>query len=95
VISDVDNAIEIIIEGGNRPRLSVPSRFFEIELPETGGFIHHRFLLPTQAHIFVMDDLGVEGCAQIMLELPKHKWQPLPAFSRTLPTFSRISGWRM
>lgn len=82
------NAVELTIEGGNQPRLSVPSRLVEIDLPATGGLISHGFLLPTQAHILVIDDLGKESSHQLLLEPPEHVW-------RVLPEFAQLTGWRI
>lgn len=83
-----DSAIEIAIEGGNQPRLSIPARSVEIDLPDTGGFVSHGFLMPTQAELVVMDDLGVERQIQFLLKPPEHRW-------RDLPTFSQINEWRI
>jgi hypothetical protein len=88
VVAQADSAIEITIEGGNQPRLSVPARSVEIELPDTGGVISHGFLLPTQAQIVVLDDQGVEQQTQFLLKPPEHQWQQLP-------TFSHLSAWRI
>jgi hypothetical protein len=88
VVAQADSAIEITIEGGNQPRLSVPARSVEIELPDTGGVISHGFLLPTQAQIVVLDDQGVEQQTQFLLKPPEHQWQQLP-------TFSQLSAWRI
>lgn len=88
VVAQANSAIEIAIEGGNQPRLSVPARSVEIELPDTGGFISHGFLLPTQAQISVFDDQGVERQTQFLLAPAEHQWQQLP-------TLSQLSGWRM
>lgn len=88
VVAQADSAIEITIEGGNQPRLSVPSRSVEIDLPDMGGVISHGFLLPTQAQIVVLDDQGVEQQTQFLLKPPEHIW-------RELPTFSQLGGWRM
>lgn len=88
VVAQADSAIEITIKGGNQPRLSVPARSVEIELPDTGGVISHGFLLPTQAQIVVLDDQGVEQQTQFLLKPPEHQWQQLP-------TFSQLSAWRI
>lgn len=85
---ELGNAVELTIEGGNQSRLSVPSRLVEIDLPATGGLISHGFLLPTQAHILVVDDLGMETSHQLVLEPPEHSW-------RALPAFTQLSGWRI
>lgn len=83
-----DSAIEITIEGGSQPRLSIPVRSVEMDLPDTGGFVSHGFLMPTQAQIVAIDDLGIERQIQFLLKPPEHKW-------RDLPTFSQLGDWRM
>ena len=88
VVAQADSAIEITIEGGYQPRLTIPARSVEIELPDSGGLISHGFLLPTQALISVIDDQGVERQTQFLLAPPEHQWHQLP-------TLSQLNGWRM
>lgn len=85
-----DSAIEITIEGGSQPRLSIPARSVEIDLPDTGGFVSHGFLMPTQAQIAAVDDQGIERQIQFLLKPPEHKWRELPTFSEI-----KISEWRI